>query len=153
MKCAAKVWRRTWVNWPRGSTIEVLSITDKNWKWQSLKNLNPSRAMISSYSSLLIGIVQFFLPLVLTNVIRYFVTWERVRFTASRQRAPVLRHILTIKASSVLWRWQSYSSSVICSCVSQAISFSAIVNLRMLSSGFGAVHSPSRASSLNTLLK
>ena len=49
----------------------------------------------------------------------------------------------TTRARRVLWRWQSYRSSVICSWVSQAISFSAMVNLRMLSNGFGAVHSPS----------
>ena len=123
MKCAANVWRRTWISWPRRSTMEVFSITDKNWKYQSVKNLRPSQATISSYNSLLIGMLLFFLPLVLTNVIRYFVTWERVRLTASRQRAPVLKQILTTKASRMLWRWQTYSSSVICSSVSQAISF------------------------------
>lgn len=41
--------------------------------------------------------LRFFLPLVLTKVIRYLVTWERVRFTASRQCASVLWQVLVIQ--------------------------------------------------------
>jgi hypothetical protein len=88
IKCAVNVWHRMWRGYPRGSTMKVFFIIDKVCKYLSVKNRNPPRAMISSYNYLLKGMLRFFLPFILTKVIRYLVTWERMEFHSFAPASP-----------------------------------------------------------------